>query len=129
MGAMASRGRASSPSANSATRAWRRAAVTRSLAPSRTAASSVATIFALPWKSTCTPPFDPGRQGNGRFVRRMFRGKRSQAGEEAGHRRPEAVEIDQERVMALRRIGADEARVRAAKGQALGHFLLLLHRE
>src|SRR5690606_4423394 len=54
---------------------------------------------------------------------------RLQGIEEIGDGRPEAVEVDQERVMALRRLERQEMRLGAAGTQAVGDLLLLLQRE
>ncbi|KAG1441994.1 hypothetical protein G6F57_018545 [Rhizopus arrhizus] len=49
--------------------------------------------------------------------------------EEAAHGRAETLEINKERIVALRRLQADEARIGTAGTQAVGDLLLLLHRE
>src|SRR3546814_15010948 len=49
--------------------------------------------------------------------------------QEIGDGGAEAVEIDQERVVALRRLERQEVRLRATRAQAVGDLLLLLQRE
>ena len=54
----------------------------------------------------------------------MGRAARLQAGQEAAHRRAEALDVDQEGIVSLRRIQRQEARVDAARAQPIGDLLL-----
>src|SRR3546814_1128218 len=107
----------------------RKAAVMACSSPCETAASTTATSLSRPGKSSVgeTEAFiatilaRPAVRGGGRA--------KPGSCQEIGDGGAEAVEIDQERVVALRRLERQEVRLSAARAQAVGDLLLLLARE
>src|SRR3546814_6404374 len=107
----------------------RKAAVMACSSPCETAASTTAASLSRPGKSSAgeTEAFiaailaRPAVRGSGRAKPGLC--------QEIGDGGAEAVEIDQERVVALRRLERQEVRLRAARAQAVGDLLLLLQRE
>src|SRR3546814_6658070 len=107
----------------------RKAAVMACSSPCETAASTTATSLSRPGKSGAgeTEAFlaailaRPAVRGGGRA--------KPGSCQEIGDGGAEAVEIDQECVVALRRLARQEVRLRATRAQAVGDLLLLLQRE
>src|SRR3546814_4044656 len=103
----------------------RKAAVMACSSPCETAASTTATSLSRPGKSSAgeTEAFiaailaRPAVRGGGRA--------KPGSCQEIGDGGAEAVEIDQERVVALRRLERQEVRLRATRAQAVGDLLLL----
>src|SRR3546814_7868822 len=106
-----------------------KAALSAFSSPSEDGASTTATSLSRPGKSTAgeTEAFiaailaRPAVRGGGRAKPGLC--------QEIGDGGAEAVEIDQERVVALRRLERQEVRLRATRAQAVGDLLLLLQRE
>src|SRR3546814_13509781 len=107
----------------------RKAAVMACSSPCETAASTTATSLSRPGKSSAgeTEAFiaailaRPAVRGRGRATPGLC--------QEIGDGGAEAVEIDQERVVALRRLERQEGRFRSARAPSVGDPLQLPQRE
>src|SRR4249919_2219108 len=106
----------------------RSAAVIACWSPLSTAASTACTSLAWPGKMTSGQDASFMAQFYARLPGEAS-GTRSQCRQKRADGRPEAGDVDQERVVSLRRWQRQEGGVRTSCAQAVGNLLLLLQRE